>query len=66
MKRNWLLTLVLGLVGLAVYGGIALATPPSGVTNPPWAPVIGNFADGIDATAKTDTDRPTAAHHTAS
>jgi hypothetical protein len=56
MKPHWLLTLALGLVGVAVYGGIALATPPSGVTNPPWSPVIGNFPDGIDATAKTDTN----------
>jgi hypothetical protein len=56
VKPNWLLTPVLGLAGVAVYGGIALATPPSGVTNPPWSPVIGNFAGGIDATVKTDTD----------
>jgi hypothetical protein len=48
--------LFLGSWLVAVYGGIALATPPSGVTNPPWAPVIGTFADGIDATAKTDID----------
>ena len=33
----------------------ALATPPSGVTNPPWSPVIGRF-DGINASAKTDVD----------
>lgn len=51
-KMFWALLAVLGSV--AVYGGIALATPPSGVTNPPWAPVIGNFPNGIDATAKTD------------
>jgi quercetin dioxygenase-like cupin family protein len=31
----------------------ALATPPSGVANPPWSPVIGRF-DGIQATARTD------------
>jgi hypothetical protein len=37
-----------------VYGGIALATPPHGVSNPLL--VIGNFAGGIDATAKTDID----------
>ena len=56
MKSKWLWALLVGLAGVAVYGGIALATPPSGVTNPPWSPVIGNFAGGIDATAKTDTD----------
>ena len=39
----------------------ALATPPSGVSNPPWSPVIGRF-DGIDATAKTDTDPSPATH----
>ena len=33
----------------------ALATPPSGVSNPPWSPVIGRFND-IEATAKTDID----------
>ena len=33
----------------------ALATPPSGVSNPPWSPVIGRFND-IQATAKTDID----------
>jgi len=56
VKAKWLWTLLVGLAGVAAYGGIALATPPSGVTNPPWSPVIGNFAGGIDATAKTDTD----------
>ena len=50
------LALAIGLAGVALYGGIALATPPSGVTNPPWSPVIGNFPNGIDAKAKTDTD----------
>jgi hypothetical protein len=60
MTRKWLWALLLGLVSVAVYGGIALATPPSGVTNPSWSPVIGRFADGIDATAKTDVDPGTA------
>jgi quercetin dioxygenase-like cupin family protein len=32
-----LLLLLLGVVGAAVYGGIALATPPSGLTNLPLA-----------------------------
>jgi hypothetical protein len=27
-------------MGVAVYGGVAWATPPSGVTSPPWSPVI--------------------------
>ena len=56
MKPKWLLTLVLGLVGVAVYGGIALATPPSGVTNPPWSPVVGTFQGGIDAKAQPATN----------
>jgi hypothetical protein len=57
MKRKSaaLLALVaVAVVSGAVFGGRALATPPGGVTNPPWSPVIGRFADGIDATAKTD------------
>jgi quercetin dioxygenase-like cupin family protein len=33
MRRKWLLLLLLGVVGAAVYGGIALATPPSGLVN---------------------------------
>jgi quercetin dioxygenase-like cupin family protein len=38
MRRRWLLlVLLLGVVGAAVYGGIALATPPSGLTNLPLA-----------------------------
>jgi hypothetical protein len=56
VKPKWLLTLVLGLAGVAVCGGIALATPPSGVTNPPWSPVVGTFAGGIDAKAKPATN----------
>src|SRR5262249_56362472 len=56
VKPKWLLTLVLGFVGVAVYGGIALATPPSGVTNPPWSPVVGTFAGGIDAKAQPATN----------
>jgi len=61
VKAKWFWALVLGLVGVAVCGGIALATPPSGVTNPPWAPVIGRFEGGIDAKARTDVD-PGKAH----
>jgi quercetin dioxygenase-like cupin family protein len=37
MRRRWLLLLLLGVVGAAVYGGIALATTPSGLTNVPLA-----------------------------
>jgi hypothetical protein len=39
---------------VAAYGAVASATPPSGLSNPPWSPIIGGFAGGIDATAKTD------------
>lgn len=56
MKSKYLGALLLALVGVAVYGGIALATPPSGVSNPPWSPVVGRFEGGIDAKAKVDTD----------
>lgn len=37
MTRKPLFALLLVLVGAAVYGGIALATPPSGLTNTPLA-----------------------------
>jgi hypothetical protein len=60
MNRRGFLLLLLLITGAAVYGGIALATPPSGVTNPPWSPVVGRFESGIDATAKTDVDSGTA------
>src|SRR5690349_8689887 len=33
MRRRWLSLVVLGVVGAAVYGGIALATPTSGLVN---------------------------------
>ena len=56
MKSKRLWALVVALVGVAVYVGIALATPPSGVSNPVWSPVIGRFDGGIDAKAKTDID----------
>ena len=55
MKAKWLWPLLAGLAGVAAYAGVALATPPSGVTNPPWAPVIGTFPKGINASTKTDT-----------
>jgi quercetin dioxygenase-like cupin family protein len=37
MRRRSLFALLLVLVGVAVYGGIALATPPSALTNVPLA-----------------------------
>jgi quercetin dioxygenase-like cupin family protein len=33
MRRRWLLPLLVGVLGAAVYVGIALATPPSGLVN---------------------------------
>ena len=54
MKSKYIWALLLALMSLAVYGTVASATPPSGVSNPPWSPIIGHFAGGIDATAKTD------------
>ena len=60
MRRKLIWALTLALAGVAVYGGTAMATPPSGVSNPPWSPVIGRFQGGIDTTAKTDVDPGTA------
>jgi quercetin dioxygenase-like cupin family protein len=37
MKSTWVWVLLLGVLGAALYGGIALATPPSGLTNAPLA-----------------------------
>ena len=54
MRSKWAIVLLVGVLGAAVYGGIALATPVTGVSNPLL--VIGNFAGGIDAKTKTDTD----------
>jgi hypothetical protein len=54
MKSKLLWALLVALIGVAAYGAVASATPPSGISNPPWSPIIGRFADGIDATAKTD------------
>jgi hypothetical protein len=56
MRRKLIVALVMGLLGAMVYGGVAVATPSSGVTNPPWAPVIGTFPGGIHAKAKTRLD----------
>src|SRR5262249_32629016 len=44
-----------GLAGVVAYGGIAPPTPPPRGTKPPWSPVLGSFASGIDATPQTDT-----------
>jgi hypothetical protein len=54
MKRMLIGALALGLLATTVYGGAAVASPPSGVTNPPWSPVVGRFLGGIEAKAKTD------------
>jgi hypothetical protein len=51
MRRNLLFALLTAVLGLVVYGGVALATTPQGVNTP--INVHGTF-DGIDATAKTD------------
>ena len=53
MTRKWVWTPVALILGAALYGGIALATPPQGVSNP--INVHGTF-EGIDAKAKTDID----------
>ncbi len=56
MKKKWMWALVAGVVGLAVYAGTVLATPPSGVTTTTIG--VGRFTD-IDATTKTDIDAGT-------
>ena len=57
MRRKWVWALVAVGLGAVLYGGIALATPPQGVSNP--INVHGTF-EGIDAMAKTDIDPGTA------
>jgi quercetin dioxygenase-like cupin family protein len=37
MKSKWVWVLLVGVLGAAVYGGMALATPPSGLTQAPLA-----------------------------
>ena len=37
MKSKWVLVLLFGVLGAALYGGIALATPPSDLLNTPLA-----------------------------
>lgn len=51
MKLKWSLALLLGVLGVAVYVGNVLATPPSGVSTTVFG--VGRF-DDIDATTKTD------------
>lgn len=53
MRSQWLWVLLLGVLGAAVYGGIAVATPASGVTTTVFG--VGRF-DDIDSTTKTDID----------
>jgi quercetin dioxygenase-like cupin family protein len=59
MKSKWLWVVALGVLGVAVYGGIALATPPSGVTTTTFG--VARF-DNIDTTTKTDIDSAAATH----
>jgi hypothetical protein len=54
-------TALAALAAAALLVVPALATPPSGVSNPPWSPVIGRFND-IKASAKTDIDPGPATH----
>jgi quercetin dioxygenase-like cupin family protein len=57
MRRKLIVGLAVGLVaGATAYGGAAVATPSTGVTNPSWSPVIGRFQNGIHAKTKTDID----------
>jgi quercetin dioxygenase-like cupin family protein len=53
MKSKWFWALLAGVLGVAVYGGNVLATPPSGVS----ATLLGKARfDEIDAKTKTDID----------
>jgi quercetin dioxygenase-like cupin family protein len=51
VKSKWLWILMLGVVGAAAYGGVALATAPAGVTTTVFG--VGRF-NHIDAKTKTD------------
>ena len=53
MKSRWTWALLVGVIGVAVYAGTVLATPPSGVITTVIG--VGRFTD-IDATTKTDID----------
>jgi hypothetical protein len=50
MKSKWVWALLVGVLGAALYGGTVQATPPSGVTVTPLAPVA-QFGE-INAKAK--------------
>jgi quercetin dioxygenase-like cupin family protein len=56
MKSKWVWTILVGLVGVAVYGGTVLATPPSEVVTTNIA--VGRFTD-IDVRSKTALDATT-------
>jgi quercetin dioxygenase-like cupin family protein len=53
MKSKWVWIFLLGVLGAAVYGAIARATQPSGVTTQAVGDAV--FSD-IDATTRTDID----------
>jgi quercetin dioxygenase-like cupin family protein len=53
MKSKWLWALLVGVIGIGVYAGSILATPPRGVTTTTVG--VARFND-IDVTAKTDVD----------
>ena len=50
MKSKWLWIVILGVAGVAAYGGVALATTPAGVTTTVFG--VGRF-EHIDTKAKT-------------
>jgi quercetin dioxygenase-like cupin family protein len=52
MKSKWVWALLVGVLGAALYGATVQATPPSGATVTPLAPVA-QFGE-IDAKAKID------------
>jgi quercetin dioxygenase-like cupin family protein len=63
MKSKWVWTILVGLVGVAVYTGTVLATPPSGVVTNTIA--VGRF-DAIHAMSKTAlaaTTKPVDGHY---
>ena len=53
MRSKWLWMLLLGVVGAAAYGGVALATTPAGVVTTTFG--VGRF-DNINTKTKTDID----------
>ena len=56
MRRRWIWAVTFGAAGVVLCSGGAVATTSSGITNPPWSPVVGRFAEGIDTQARTDVD----------